>query len=318
MKTKRIICLLAALTLLSGCSRGRELRREGFIRVIGADTDSEQTVSLRLFNSDDVYSAKGKTLFSAMENCEAIQEKQFFPGHLEVFVSSAQGLKSNLLTLFHNNRISPSCYVLCTDGSAAEFVKNNNEDFSRLIESSGRSGHIVPKSISAVLSDLLEDDRRAAVPVMSDNRLKMAVVSSDRLLGILTDEESQGLCWLCGTMEDIYMPIETDKFRTDFYIRKSRTKIDTEKRGDRIAVTAEIKINGSCENGSIPDDEIKDSAAKIISSLCSRTIAKTVTGMKADLFGIGRSLKAKRIACEETWSETVPRLDFYYKIKIAE
>ena len=84
-------------------------------------------------------------------------------------------------------------------------------------------------------------------------------------------------------MKDIYIPLETEDFTTDFYVRKSSTKIHAEQVGEKINIIVEIKINGNSQNDSIDLETIKEQTAKVISSLCSRTIAKTVTGMKADL-----------------------------------
>ena len=80
----------------------------------------------------------------------------------------------------------------------------------------------------------------------------------------------------------------------------------------------EIKINGTAENGSIDSDTVKKRLSEMVTTQCSLTIAKTVTGMGADLFGIEKILNAKLLAMNETWEETAHRLKFYYKVKIAE
>lgn len=318
MKIKKLICILPLLLTLNGCSESEEVRSKSFIKEMGADYSDCQSISIRTFGNDEVVQGVGKTLFSAIGNCESEQNKSLFPGHLEVFAVSPENMTDDLLTLLANNRISPSCNVLCIPKNAAEFVSKNGGELSALIESSGRSGIIVPKNISAVINDYLESDKKSAVPAINDGKLTMAVTGENKLIGILTEEESKGLCWLCGTVKDIYIPLETEEFTTDFYVRKSNTKIRAEQVGENINIIIEIKINGNSQNDNINLDTIKNQTAKVVSSLCSRTIAKTVTGMKADLFGIEKSMNAARISNSKSWEEIIPNLNFYYKIKIAE
>ncbi len=318
MKIKKLIYMLALLPLLVGCDENQEVRSKSFIKEIGADYSDSQQISLRLFGSDETVSGSGKTLFSAIGNCENKQNKSLFSGHLEVFAVSPENMTDNLMTLLANNRISPSCYVLCVPEDAAGFVEESGGELAELIETNGRSGIIVTKNINAVINDYLEDDGKSAVPAVKDGKLTMAVTGENELIGLLTEEESRGLCWLCGTVEDIYIPLETKDFKTDFYVRKINTRIRAEQSGEKINIIIEIKINGNSQNDSIDTETIKKHTAELVSSLCSRTIAKTVTGMKADLFGIEKSISAARIDIGKNWEETIPYLNFYYKIKIAE
>ncbi len=318
MKIKKLICILLLPAMLVGCDESDEIRSREFIQEIGADISGDQHISIRTFGSDETISGSGKTLFSAIGNCESIKSKSLFPGHLEVFASSPENMTDNLLTLLANNRISPSCYVLCVQGNAGEYVEKNGGELSKLIESNGKSGFIIPKNISSVINDYLESDGKSAVPAVKDDKLTMAVTGKNELIGMLTEEESKGLCWLCGTVEDIYIPLEVNGEKTDFYVRKTGSRIKAEQSGEKINIIIEIKINGNSQNDSIDEETIKSQTSEYVSSLCSRTIAKTVTGMKADLFGIEKSMNAARIKTNKNWEDTIPDLKFYYKIKISE
>lgn len=318
MKIKKLICVLILPAMLVGCDESGEIRSKAFIKEIGADSNGEQHIAIRTFGSDETISGSGQTLFSAIGNCESIQSKSLFPGHLEVFAASPEGMTDNLLTLLANNRISPSCYVLCVQKDAGEYVEKNGGELSKLIELSGKSGFIIPKNISSVINDYLEGDGKSAVPAVKDDKLTMAVTGENELIGMLTEEESKGLCWLCGTVEDIYIPLEADGVKTDFYVRKTSSRIRAEQSGEKINIIVEIKINGNSQNDSIDEETIKSKTSEFVSSLCSRTIAKTVTGMKADLFGIEKSMTAARINTNKSWEDTIPDLNFYYKIKISE
>lgn len=317
MKIKRLIPFLLLLTL-SGCSGSSDVRSKAFIKEIGIDYGKEQSIALRVFDSDETISGEGKTLLSAVGDCENSQSKNFFSGHLEVFASSPLNMGNNLLTLLQNNRISPSCYALCIPENVAGFIENNGGQLAELIKSNGRNGVILPQTISDVINDLLESDQKASIPTQKNGKLTMAVISPNELIGTLTEEESKGLCWLHGNVKDIYIPINYDDNQTDFYIRKSCTKIKAAENGDKINIEIDIKINGNSEENAQNRKKEKEKIGKYISSLCSKTIAKTVTGMKADLFGIEKTIHSADIAKSKNWEEIIPLLNFSYKIKISQ
>ena len=313
-KTLFIIPLIAVF--LTACS-GTELREQLFIREIGADHSENMTMSLRMFHEKDTLSGEGDSFFSALSDCESKQGKKLFAGHLEVFALSPDRFKDDLLTVLQNDRISPSCHVLCVKENASKLISDNKDDLKELIDSGGRNAVIVPKNIGDAVNDLLEKDGKAAVPMMKEDKLTMAVVSENELVGTLTEDESKGLCWLCGTVDDVYIPVKTENGSTDFHVIKSSTRVTAEKMRDGYGIVTEIKINGTAENDDM-SDKAKKKLSELVTAQCSLTIAKTVTGMGADLFGIEKSLNAKLLAMNETWEETVPKLKFYYKVKIAE
>ena len=314
---KKLAMILLIMTTLTACS-GTELRDQLFISEIGADHTDRLSLTLRLYGEDEPLSGEGDSFFSALSDCESGQGKRLFAGHLEVFALSPDRFKDDLMTVLQNNRISPSCHVLCVRENASGFIGENKDKLKELIDSGGRNGLIVPKNIGDAVNDLLEKDGKAAVPMMKDDKLTMAVVSENELIGTLTEDESRGLCWLCGGVSDLYIPIKTDEGKTDFHVIKSSTKITAQKMQDGYGIVTEIKINGNAESDSIASDTVKAKLSEMITAECSLTIAKTVTGMGADLFGIEKSLNAKLLAMNETWEETAHRLKFYYKVKIAE
>lgn len=318
MKIKKLIPIIMLSAILSGCNQSSDVRSKAFIKEIGVDCTDVQSVTLRVFGSDETISGSGKTLLSAVENCESSQSKNFFSGHLEVIASSPLNMGNNLLTLLQNNRISPSCYVLCLPENAAGFIQNKGGTLAELIKSNGRNGIILPQTISDVINDLLENDQKAAVPTQKDGKLTMAVISPHKLIGTLSEEESKGLCWLHGNVSDVYLPIECDDVKTDFYIRKSCTKIKAKQNGEKIDISIEIKINGNSEENSQNIKAEKEQTGKYVSSLCSKTIAKTVVGMKADLFGIEKAINSANISHGKTWEELIPLLNFSYEIKISQ
>lgn len=309
----------AALTLLlCGCSHKTEVRNKGFIRTIGCDSGKTQSAALTLYGEDEAIEGSGNTIYSAIEDAETTQGKSLFTGHIELLILNPGDIKDKLSVMIKNNRISPSCYLMLTPDSAAEAVKNSGEqDLSEILGSNSRKGKISRKNISAVLNDLLEEDSMAAVPVLKDGDLTMCVTDGRSISGILSEEESEGLYWLTGSLYDLYIPIETNGKTASFHVRKSSTRLSASKDDQGVKITTEIKINGSCDDESISENEASKAAAEKISKLCSKAISKTVIGLKADVIGIQKCISSGNIEIDKSWNEIIPELQFYYSIKIA-
>ena len=304
--------------LLCGCSHKTEVRDKGFIRIIGCDSNAFQSVALRLYGEEDILTGSGETLFSAVENAETVQGKTLFTGHLELLVLNRSGIGDKLSVMIKNNRISPSCSLLISADSAADAVLNSDEnELSDSLESLSRKGKLSEKTIADVLNDLLEEDSMAAVPVMHDNEITMGIINQDTAVGIFSEEESEGFCWLTGSLRDIYVPVSVNERKASFHVRKSSTRLSADTDGENIIIAIEIKINGNCIEEGIDSEKASRAAAEKISALCAKTLSKTVTGMNADVLGIEKCIRSENIAKNLTWKEIIPRLQFYYSIKTA-
>lgn len=315
---KRILTAAALTLLLCGCSSETEVRNKGFIRTIGSDSGDVQSVTIRLYGQEETLSGSGKTLFAAIDDAETTQGKALFTGHLELLVLDPENLADNLSVMIKNNRISPSCSLLTVPENAAKIVSDYEEaQISDIMDSSSRKGMISKKNISAVLNDLLENDSKAAVPVMDGDKLRMAIINGNSIEEILSEEESEGFCWLTENLSDIYVPIEADGKSVSFHVRKSSAELKAEYDRENIKITTEIKINGSCVEEGISEKQASQAMAEKISGLCSKTISKTVTGLNADVLGIQKKVISENIEPGKSWEEIIPKLRFFYSIKIA-
>lgn len=314
----KILAIIIMTLLMCGCSHKTEVRNKGFVRTIGCDSGRSQSAALMLYGEEEALLGSGSTIYSAIENAETTQGKSLFTGHLELLVLNKGDIKDTLSVMIKNNRISPSCYLMLTPDSAVNAVKQRSEgELSDILASGSRKGKIVKKDISSVLDDLLEADAMAAVPILKNNELTMCITNGNSISGILSEEESEGLCWLSSPLYDLYFPIESNGRTASFHVRKSSTRIIAEKDGQNINITTEIKINGNCAEGNITENEASKAAAEKISKLCSKAISKTVTGLKADVIGINKRISSENLCPDESWNDIIPRLRFYYSIKIA-
>ncbi|MGN0621876.1 MAG: Ger(x)C family spore germination C-terminal domain-containing protein [Porcipelethomonas sp.] len=318
---KLLPLLVPAIMLLNGCSNESEVRNMSFVQTIGTDIseDGMKNAALRLYGSEDILTGKGKTIFSAVENAETAQDKSLFSGHTELFVSGEGDFMESLELLIKNNRISPSCMFACTDEKAEDILSGpDGASLSGLIESGSRNGSVLRRNISDVLDDMLGSDGMAAVPVVNSSGLNMAVINSEKIVGILTGDESRGLCWLNGTIHDIYLPVTVSEDTTDFFVRKTQTKLTAETENDDIIITVEIKINGNAQNEHESSTQVRRQAAEQISSLCAKAVSTTVNVYGADVFGIEKCIRSSGIKTDAEWKDIISGLQFRYRIKIAE
>lgn len=316
-KAEKLILTALCTLMLCGCTDNTEVRDRGFVRTIGCDGGSVKNVSVRMYGGENVLSGQGGTIFSAVENAETTQKKNLFIGHLELLLLTPDETRDTLSVMIKNNRISPSCsLVIVPENAAAAVSQYKEEELPDLLSGSSRKGKIAEKNISAVLNDLFEEDGMAAVPVLNSGRLTMGVVGYDSLAGTLSEEESEGFCWLTEKIRDKYLTISVNGSDAGFHIRKSTVRLTARPEGDSIGITTEIKINGNCVEEGIDEKSASRAAAERISALCSKTISKTVTGMNADVLGIVKAIKSENIPMG-SWQETIPRLRFYYTVKIS-
>lgn len=308
------------LLLMSGCSHENEARNMIFVKTIGSDfSEGSFTAAAAIYDSEEVLSGSGKTIFSALENAESTSDKTLFSGHTELFIAGEGNFRESLEILIKNNRISPSCSFACTDEKAFDIASDSdNESLAGRIESANRNGLTLKRNISAVLDDLMGEDGMASAPIVNGDGIGAAVIDSESIKGVLTEDESKGLCWISEELHDIYLPVTTQNGVTDFLVRKSKPKLIAEADGDNINITVEIKINGSVQNEKDDGGDARRQAAEQISSLCSGAIAKTVTVYGADVFGLEKCVKASRISVNSQWKDVIPRLKFFYNIKIAD
>ena len=318
---KKILLPALLLILLSGCSHKGEVRSMSFVKTIGTDftEDGIQNISLRLYDSENTLTGNGRTIFSAIENAETSQEKTLFSGHTELFISGEGNLQENLELLIKNNRISPSCGFVCTNEKAADITSQDEENsLSGLIESNNRKGLILKRNINDVLDDMLGDDGMAAAPIINQQGLGMAIIDSKGIIGTLTSDEAKGLCWLNGNIRELYIPVNTGDGMTDFFVSKSKTKLTAEADNESINITVEIKINGNVQNKNHNISDARREISDQISALCSGAIAKTVTVYGADVFGLEKCIESSGIAANAPWKDIIPKLKFFYRIKVAE
>lgn len=283
-----LMCCVPVIMFTSCKTRSAEVRDRAFIRCIGVEErENQEYVSIKIFGGDasEVYSGKGETVFSAIENAETMQSKNLFTGHIEQIIIGRGNLSEKLETMLSNNRITPACHVICTEENAEKIVKES--DIPSTLSSCARKGTIMDRSISDILRGLKSECEMSVVPVIEGESLTMGIVSGNGIEKVLSDEESKGISWLNGRISDTVLALDRN---TDFHIATSNVKIKTEvKQDDRLYIDFEVSVqaeNSTGEKNNLAIEKIKD--------LCKSATDVCIYEYGCDSFGIENKLKLQQ------------------------
>ena len=280
-------------------TRSAEVRDRAFIRCIGVEErENQEYVSIKIFGGDasEVYSGKGETVFSAIENAETMQSKNLFTGHIEQIIIGRGNLSEKLETMLSNNRITPACHVICTEENAEKIVKES--DIPSTLSSCARKGTIMDRSISDILRGLKSECEMSVVPVIEGESLTMGIVSGNGIEKVLSDEESKGISWLNGRISDTVLALDRN---TDFHIATSNVKIKTEVNTDprgnltridnALAQMPQRLVSVQAENST---GEKNNLAIEKIKDLCKSATDVCIYEYGCDSFGIENKLKLQQ------------------------
>lgn len=140
MKIRVFAAAFFLMTVLSGCDGRLEVRDRAFVQSAGIEYENgEYIVCLRLFDSDESYTGRGKSFEDAVNNAESLQGKDFFTGHTEI-VSVRENERMTVLESLINEDVSSGCLVV-TDDNPLQFVSiNDPETVKGVISTAERNG----------------------------------------------------------------------------------------------------------------------------------------------------------------------------------
>ena len=321
------LCLSIALPLiLNGCSNTViEVRDRAFIQAIGIDGEKNPSVVVSIFGNDSeeysTYNGEGKTIFEAISDAETKQDKNLFIGHIELIALGQRNLKDDLEILLSNNRISPSCTVVYSDINAGEIISDKNSwKLLETIKIKSKSGYISEKSVANVLDDMLGSDNAAAIPIIENDEINMAIVGENGLKGILTETESHGLSWLCETIKTLTLPIEMEDEIVNLRVENAKSRVTSTIDGNKITTTFHISFTGDVLEKNYTAEQVGPYAQQTITSLCQSAVQRTVHSLNADVLNIEKSIKAADydfyMENKDNWSEMLKNVHFKYEVKL--
>ena len=324
----KALCLTLSLPLiLSGCNNSAiEVRDRAFIQAIGIDGEENPSVVVSIFGNDDnedysIYGGEGKTIFEAIADAETKQDKNLFIEHIELIALGKRNLREDLEILLSNSHISPSCTVVYSDMNAGEIISDKNSwELLETIKIKSKNGYISRKSVINVLDDLLGSDKAAAIPIIEDDEINMAIIGENGLKGILTKTESQGLSWLSESIKTLTLPIEMENEIINLRVESVKSRVTSAIDGNKITTTFYISFTGDVLEKNYTLEQINESAQQTITSLCQSAVQRTVHSLNVDVLNIEKSIKAADynfyIENKDNWSEMLKSVNFKYEIEL--
>lgn len=287
LKKILLMCCVPLVVFTSCRNRSAEVRDRAFIRCIGVEErENQEYVSIKIFGGDDaeVYSGKGETVFSAIENAETMQSKNLFTGHIEQIIIGKGNLSEKLETMLSNNRITPACHVICTEENAEKIVKES--EIPSTLSSCARKGTVMDRSISDILRGLKSECEMSVVPIIDGESLTMGIVNGNGIEKVLSDDESKGISWLNGKISNIVVALDRN---TDFHVATSKVGISTEVKENRLYINFEISVQA--ENST---EEKNNLAIGKIKELCESAVQVCLYQYGCDSFGIENKVKLQQ------------------------
>lgn len=236
------IFLLLSSFLLSGCADESELSEVEIVVGMAIDkTSGSDSINITLetvnpkkssgggIKNSLMVETKGKSVYDAVQNLYKYSSTIVDFSHCQVIILSKElsqsGISKIMDYIFRDREIRNNTWLLVSNKTAKEVLQGtiSNEDMTskgidKMLTYMGKSGYIIPVTISDFISKAESEAKASFVPVTEVDQgnvriEKMAIFSKDRLIGILDAEESKSLLWLSDTSKGSMsiFPFNSDK-----------------------------------------------------------------------------------------------------------
>ncbi len=329
-KVTLLIFLLFSSVLLGSCSVPVNLRERAIVQAAGIDyEDGRFVLTLQEFvpkNSggsreeiemSGVYNkTTGKTLLDALKNAEAKDGNQIFYGQSKLFLigkSAAQnGMKEILEFMNSNYQLSQNASVLLCEENAEDIL--HTQLFVGIVPSiSIKRIRGCGKAPFVTVIDLLRTcynlGGNACLPLVRQdgkNSIQIGgctVFRDYRPILTLTEEETQGLIWLDGDIQDAALLTQLGDQRVSVNIISEKTRLSVEKSAQdelilRVSVSAagiisEIDFLNGHEVRREQIEQVRKNAEKNIEARIFDAFQKIVTEQRCDLFYLKKRFQNK-------------------------
>lgn len=178
MKILRFILFLLAALTLTGCGSKARLNDTSYLRAAAIDGTDEKKLSFAFFtDNDSVVASKGQDIEEAKKAAEISGGKEIFTGYTELVILGNCDHRQTLEFLLNDWKVPSSCLVVLGDSDSESFEE---ADLKRLIGSIKRAveqGAAPRCDIVTVLEKLLDGDKNAEIPRISEFRSVKATIT---------------------------------------------------------------------------------------------------------------------------------------------
>lgn len=285
---KPMALVLACCLCLGGCTAATEVRDRAFVQMLGVTGKETQLVTITPFDAEAPVTGRGETLFAAIDDAEAQQDKVLFFGHAELFAVGEGDLRGRLTMLLDGNHISPACQVLYAE-DVTEALGDPETAPTGILDSMGRKGLLVPRTAGEVLTDLLGRSGRTVLPYAKGDDFFMAVVDTDgKPLGVLDAAGARGLCWLIGRPENVYCGLAD--VGGDVLVREAASSLQVTVEEGRVHAAFSIRLRVHYDTVTDPAQADRLLQA-LVAAECKAAVEQTAYACSADVLQLERGIQ---------------------------
>ncbi|GKU24965.1 Ger(x)C family spore germination protein [Clostridium folliculivorans] len=309
-------------------------------------TNKESSDSPGRANSSILQTSKGKNFSDALQNFTQISSLAIDFTHIQVIVMSkelcSEGVAGVVDYVSRDRQFRNLDWIFMAEDSAYEVLKTkmSNDDITSLglanmMNKLRKNGSILPVDLNRFIIGFQSQAKASLAPVVrvektkdeQKGRIKIektAVFKNDRLVGVLTTEESKYLAWFYRKIKGnlVVSPItsNTNKENIVVQIFKEDTKIETKiNEGDisfeiKCMATAEIKEMSNLKLDSSVIRRIENNTGQILETKLSELINKCQTNLNADVIGFAEIIynnnPEKWESMKKDWDKIFPTMKY--------
>jgi Ger(x)C family germination protein len=364
------IFVLIFSILLCGCLDRSELKEITVVMGVGVDKISGEEpflVTVEFANpkasgsSSDTISksensilqvSKGKSFFDAIENFSKINSVIMDFSHAKIVVLSKELCKSGISEIMdylnRDRQFRSTNWVLVANNSAKEILESKiaNENITstgivNMMTKLKKNASIIPVNINDYIIESESESKSSFAPVIEvenskDNPIgkikieKTAIFKNNRLIGLLTNEESKSLLWLSDTSKGhmVIIPFKSGE-------QNENVTIDVFKKSNKIipyltedGVHIEIDCTGYAELKEIQNininpemiEKITYNTETMLKAQLIELINKAQKDFNTDFIGFSKKIYNNNpkawLSMKKDWYEIFPYIKYDINFKI--
>jgi len=356
--------------LLSGCLDKRELSQISVVVGIGIDKVSGdepiavtvEVVKTTGFKGGNNNSGKtsgsvfevstGKSFFDALQNFSKVSPAVLDFTHAEVIIISRElcedGISEVIDYLNRNRQFRSINWLLVSDKTAKEVLENTmpNEEISSegiddMMTKLKKDASITPVNLNNYTIRTNSESRSSFIPLASMeksqnnsfNKIKienLAIFKNDKLVGILSNEESKSLMWLSGDMKghNIVFPLKGEKNNQNMSVQVFKKSVHIIPYVTDGRVKFKINCTGLSDIREIDNvhldlvmiEKIQYNTQKILEKQLSELIDKSQKTFNTDFIGFSEKLYENDpktwLGMKDNWDSIFPNVEYEVNFKI--
>ncbi|TGB05381.1 Ger(x)C family spore germination protein [Halobacillus salinus] len=280
--TKRLLIILCALVLLTGCWDERQFKNVKLVLTMGFDEGEDgkivETVSIPTINRASegqsqervqILSTEANTPLEARDFTDQSISESFDPGKLRVLVIGEELAKKNIYSVLDEFYRNPSnnlnAHLAIAKGKASEVLSYQNisdtrisEYISGLLEGAEASSHTTGENIQLICAELFEPGEDFSLPLLAVDEEKQSIKFSG--MGLFHGNHYSGIDIPVG-QATMYLLLQgykgksahltkkvSDKFEDERYnyvtvnVIKYKRKVDIKAEGDTVSTDINLKL----------------------------------------------------------------------------